>query len=189
MRADSWAGLVTNASPFALPPGAAVEQVNLTTSVPGKLQSRGGMRAISFSGTSAGSVVHSHAVQLGSYSVIIAQREDGSVVLLENPAAAALAAQGHDPQLAAEAGQVVTSYTYRYLDGRYGSAQDAPEPVRSNPNVEALDGGESDTSQWPYRLDSVAGCPVSGKLSVVDGGTSRDDELPPDVQESELCAT
>jgi hypothetical protein len=189
MRADSWAGLVTNASPFALPPGAAVEQVNLNTSVPGQLQSRGGMRAISFSGPAAGSVVHCHAVQLGSASVIIAQQSDGAVVLLENPAPAARAAQGHDPQLTAAGGQVVTSYTYRYLDGRYGAAQDTAEPVQADPNVDALDGGQAVTALWPYRLDSVAGCPVSGKLSVVDGGTSRDDELPPDVQESELCAT
>lgn len=45
---DKWAGLVTNASPYALPPGAAVEQVNLQCLVPGRLTVRPGMSAIAF---------------------------------------------------------------------------------------------------------------------------------------------
>lgn len=45
---DKWAGLVTNASPYSLPPGAAVEQVNLQCLVPGRLTARPGMTALTF---------------------------------------------------------------------------------------------------------------------------------------------
>lgn len=43
-----WGGLFTNASPYAIPPGAAVEQTNLVTYVPGQLTTRGGMRPVAF---------------------------------------------------------------------------------------------------------------------------------------------
>lgn len=47
MAEKGWAGMVTNASPYMLPPGAAVEQTNLVTYVPGQLTSRGGMQKVS----------------------------------------------------------------------------------------------------------------------------------------------
>jgi hypothetical protein len=46
MRAEEWKGLITNASPYLLPPGAATEQVNLQGHVPGQLSVRGGMRQV-----------------------------------------------------------------------------------------------------------------------------------------------
>jgi hypothetical protein len=189
MRADTWAGLVTNASPFALPPGAAVEQVNLNCSVPGQLQTRNGMRPLAVTPEDRTSIVHCHAVQLPSGPAVIAQRADGTVVVLGGIAPAAAPSVGFDPQLSVTSGQIATSYTHRYVDGRYGAAQESPEPAPQNPLVEALDGGESDTTAWPFTVDSVSGCPVSGKLAVVDGGVARDDGLPPDVRESELCET
>jgi hypothetical protein len=45
---DKWAGLVTNASPYAIPPGAAVTQVNLQVISPGKVTVRPGTAAVSF---------------------------------------------------------------------------------------------------------------------------------------------
>jgi hypothetical protein len=39
---EKWAGLATNASPYSLPPGAAVTQVNLQCISPGKLNVRPG---------------------------------------------------------------------------------------------------------------------------------------------------
>lgn len=44
MRAQDWKGLITDASPYALPPGAAIEQINLQAHVPGQLTTRPGMR-------------------------------------------------------------------------------------------------------------------------------------------------
>jgi len=48
MRAQDWKGLVTDASPYALPPGAATEQVNLRSNTSGQLTCRGGMRVVAF---------------------------------------------------------------------------------------------------------------------------------------------
>lgn len=45
---EKWAGLVTNASPYALPPGAAVTQVNLQVISPGQVSVRPGTAAVSF---------------------------------------------------------------------------------------------------------------------------------------------
>lgn len=46
---EKWAGLVTNASPYSLPPGAAVTQVNLQCISPGQVTVRPGLSAVSFS--------------------------------------------------------------------------------------------------------------------------------------------
>ena len=48
---DKWTGLVTNASPYSIPPGASVQQVNLQCLVAGKLSVRPGMQTISFAST------------------------------------------------------------------------------------------------------------------------------------------
>ena len=45
---EKWAGLVTNASPYAIPPGAAVTQVNLQILSPGQLTVRPGTASVSF---------------------------------------------------------------------------------------------------------------------------------------------
>lgn len=53
---DKWSGLVTNASPYAIPPGAAVTQTNWQILSPGQLTSRAGMTtlaAVTHSGTSS----------------------------------------------------------------------------------------------------------------------------------------
>lgn len=46
MAEPKWSGLLTNASPYAIPNGAAVEQTNLHTRVPGQLESRSGMTLV-----------------------------------------------------------------------------------------------------------------------------------------------
>lgn len=43
-----WAGLATNASPYSIPPGAAVTQVNLQSIIPGSLSLRPGTAAVTF---------------------------------------------------------------------------------------------------------------------------------------------
>lgn len=50
---EKWAGLVTNASPYAIPPGAAVTQVNLQVISPGQLIVRPGTSAVSFTSHTA----------------------------------------------------------------------------------------------------------------------------------------
>lgn len=48
-----WAGLVTNASPYSIPVGAAVTQVNLQILSPGQLNVRPGNASVSFASVTA----------------------------------------------------------------------------------------------------------------------------------------
>jgi len=50
---DKWQGLVTNASPYAVPPGAAVTQVNFQCLSPGAISVRMGVTSHATCGTSA----------------------------------------------------------------------------------------------------------------------------------------
>lgn len=45
---EKWIGLVKNASPLVIPPGGAQVQVNLCAITHGILQTRGGLRDVSF---------------------------------------------------------------------------------------------------------------------------------------------
>ena len=45
---SEWGGLATNASPYSMPPGAAVTQVNLQAIVPGQISVRPGATSVSF---------------------------------------------------------------------------------------------------------------------------------------------
>jgi len=54
---DNWKGLVTNASPYALPPGAAVTQINWQCVRPGELSARGGQAAVTFASITAGTTI------------------------------------------------------------------------------------------------------------------------------------
>jgi hypothetical protein len=47
-KATKWPGLISNADPHDLPPGAATVQENFTCVVPGKLTGRKGLRMVSF---------------------------------------------------------------------------------------------------------------------------------------------
>lgn len=49
---EKWSGMITNASPYALPGGACVHQANIQCLTPGQLQLRGGMQSVATIGTS-----------------------------------------------------------------------------------------------------------------------------------------
>lgn len=51
---EKWTGLVTNASPYVMPSGAAVTQVNLQVIVPGQISVRPGFVPVTWSSLSAG---------------------------------------------------------------------------------------------------------------------------------------
>lgn len=78
---DKWAGLVTNASSYSIPPGATVQQVNLQCLVPGKLTVRPGMTTINFtSGDSTSSpVVSAFRYQNGTAEHLVYQDLDGRI--------------------------------------------------------------------------------------------------------------
>lgn len=50
---QKWPGLITNASPYAIQPGAAVSQVNVQVIRPGQLSARDGLSAVTWSSVTA----------------------------------------------------------------------------------------------------------------------------------------
>lgn len=54
LRINKWPGLLTYASPYILPVGASVEQVNAHSGIPGQLTVRGGMGEVTHTCTGSG---------------------------------------------------------------------------------------------------------------------------------------
>jgi hypothetical protein len=117
MRADKWAGLVTNASPYAIPPGAAVEQLNLATNIPGQLTSRNGMRPVAFSSPAeVPEVLDLYPYATSSGVILVALKANGEVIALQSPAYGTALSSPLDPELSPSSGQVVSSYTGKFYD-------------------------------------------------------------------------
>lgn len=85
---EKWAGLVTNASPYSLPPGAAVTQVNVQVINPGQLVVRGGLAAVSWAsstGNTAVAIRRAFRCPRASTERIIYQNASGQVMLAQGP--------------------------------------------------------------------------------------------------------
>lgn len=54
---EKWQGMITNASPFAVPGGAFVDQVNIQCLRPGRVESRLGHSAITGAASLSGQIV------------------------------------------------------------------------------------------------------------------------------------
>jgi hypothetical protein len=78
---DKWAGLVTNASPYSIPPGSTVQQVNLQCLVPGKLTVRAGLSPITFTSadSTASPVVSAFRYQSGTEEHLVYQDSAGRI--------------------------------------------------------------------------------------------------------------
>lgn len=74
---SNWPGLATNASPYAIPPGATTEQRNLQSLVPGKLTVRNGMTSIGASGSSK--IVKMFLFQDGPVARLLFQDSQGRI--------------------------------------------------------------------------------------------------------------
>lgn len=110
-----WAGLVTNASPYAIPAGAAVEQVNLTTATPGQLTSRGGMRPVSFT-AAAPEIRDCYPYVFGNAVRVLALNPSGEVVALSTPAYGTALTPQAEPSLSPASGQVQSNYVGTFYD-------------------------------------------------------------------------
>lgn len=127
MRVDSWGGLITNASPYAIgdkAPGAATVQDNLTGIVPGQVSVRGGMRPVRYTAWSgatppvATSTATPATLDCFSYDFqnkkrLIVLGADGKLLALESPAAGDLPAAPTFPALDATASTITTDYSMR----------------------------------------------------------------------------
>lgn len=74
---SQWAGLATNASPYGLPPGATVEQVNLQCLSPGQLNVRRGLTSTPLETESA--VIQCFLYHHDGTSDIVYQKSDGTI--------------------------------------------------------------------------------------------------------------
>lgn len=119
MEVKQWAGLVTNASPYILPPGAAAVQENLNCRTPGQLQVRDGMRLLTF-GTGTGfESVSIYPYSFNGVTKLVALAANGTVSVLSAPTfppPPVVPIVPTDPALSPSAGQVVSSYTGRFYD-------------------------------------------------------------------------
>lgn len=84
---EKWAGLVTNASPYALPSGAAVTQVNLQILNPGQVRVRPGEAVVSFA-THTGTtlpIVTAVNFKRGTSDSVVYQNASGEIYLARTP--------------------------------------------------------------------------------------------------------
>lgn len=85
---EKWAGLVTNASPYSVPPGAAVTQVNVQVINPGQLVVRNGHTNVSWSITTNATTSAIRKIfrcPRGSTERVIYQNASGHVLLAQGP--------------------------------------------------------------------------------------------------------
>lgn len=76
---SEWGGLATNASPYSIPPGAAVTQVNLQAIVPGQLSVRPGHNAVAFASLTAGTTPIRSAMRYPNTNAIIYSDASGAI--------------------------------------------------------------------------------------------------------------
>jgi hypothetical protein len=82
---DKWAGLVTNASPYAIPPGSAVTQVNLQIISPGQISVRPGHNAMTFSSLTAGTSPIRSAMRYPNEDSLVYQDGSGAIRVGKGP--------------------------------------------------------------------------------------------------------
>lgn len=83
---EKWAGLVTNASPYSLPAGAAVTQVNLQVLSPGNVAVRPGTTAVSFAAHTGSTAPVIRAFRYpGSSDSIVYQNASGNIFVARSP--------------------------------------------------------------------------------------------------------
>jgi hypothetical protein len=149
MKADQWAGLVTKASPYILPSGAAVEQVNLALTIPGQLTTRDGMRKVVCT-ASATNVLDCFPYDYNGTTVLVALTASGELVALPSPAYGPETTAPNEPPLTLTSSQTGTTYTQRFVVGQVTEAPPAPPPAAVY--VGELFGGLAATTSWPSLL-------------------------------------
>lgn len=80
---DTWKGLVTNGSPYALPVGAAVTQINFQCLRPGELETRGGQAAATFSthAAAAAQIIEMFRCPVGPHESVVYQNSSGHILV------------------------------------------------------------------------------------------------------------
>lgn len=182
MKSDQWAGLVTKASPYILPPGAAVEQVNLALAIPGQLTTRDGMRRVVCT-ESASDVLDCFPYDYNGNTVLLALTASGELVALPSPAYGPETPAPHEPALTLTSSQTGTTYTQRFVVGQV--AETAPPEPPAADYVNELYGGLSSTSQWPY-LAQAGSASEQPTTNDYFGGSASTPDFPPSLLTSSI---
>lgn len=180
MPTSQWPGLVTAASPFAIPPTAAVEQTNLACNVPGQIYVRGGMRKVAVVGGSP-DILDCFPYEKDGKSALISMLPDGRIVFQPSPAYGWQSKVPYEPDLGGSP-LVTTGYTQRFVEG-VADSFDPPDPeLDPNPGggwsggdasdcKESLLGGTAYVFVATPRLDA-SGCAEQLLEQAFDGGTA-----------------
>lgn len=108
-----WSGLFTNASPYAIPPGAATEQTNLVTYIPGQLTTRGGMRRVSFASAGpAVEILDVHHYVFSNAVQVLVLTPSGNIESIASPSLGAYQSlpSPAEPPVEPSSGQVASNY-------------------------------------------------------------------------------
>jgi hypothetical protein len=171
VRVEEWAGLVTDASPFAIPPGGASELVNLRPQV-GRLSSRRGMRrVVAAGGGPTQTLVDLSAVEVGGKPVLIALTASGDLIALQTPAYGR-EVRSAVPGLCPAQGEVLIDYDQEIATTIPAYESDTCLEGDTLPPGTVgfeIDGGYSSTDCYPYSVDGNESCDTLGE---VDGGNA-----------------
>lgn len=169
MRADQWSGLVTKASPYILPAGAAVEQVNLQTAIPGQLTTRGGMRKVSFT-ISQEDILSCFPYSLNGQTTLIVMTTTGVLIGLPSPSYGPEVSLPVEPAITVTSSQTGATYTNRFVQG---AATETPaNPVAVPAKNLLLTGGSASTAAWPFYLPGGEQPPEEAPETYYDGGVA-----------------
>jgi len=149
LKAEQWEGLVTKASPYILPAGAAVEQVNLALTIPGQLTTRDGMRRVVCT-SSASDVLDCFPYDHNGTTVLLALTASGQLLALPSPAYGPETTAPSEPPLTLTSSQTGTTYTQRFVVGQVTESSPAPPPAAAY--VGELFGGLASTASWDRLL-------------------------------------
>lgn len=78
---ENWQGLISNVSPYGIPPGAGVSQINFQCLRPGELTTRNGQTTVTFT-THTGATTAPIAMvrhQLGTQECVVYQNAAGHI--------------------------------------------------------------------------------------------------------------
>lgn len=185
MENEQWLGLVTNASPYSIPPGAAVQQINAQTDRPGQLASRGGMVPVN---TESGRVSPTdiHSVVIGEESYLFATTSEG-LVLYRTPAAGENAGYAITPAIEDEEAVSVTNYLLHYYAGGVSEGSETPAPNENIDNV--LFGGEAATDDYVRCVDANFNHCLEETQSYEEfyGGNAYTTSWEPAINVTEIC--
>jgi hypothetical protein len=177
MKAEQWSGLITKASPYIIPPGAATEQVNLSSAIPGQLTTRGGMRRVAGTGEIR-NTIDCFAFDFAGESMILAMTVSGSLIAIYSPAYGEEVALPNEPVFGIQTGQNGATYTNRFVQGP--ASETVPPPPETSEYRDQIGGGGASTSSWEGTVTggSTVGAGVTANYN---GGISSTPEFNPTI--------